>query len=66
MPDDEDRPVVLIVDDEPEIVDLYNRRLKGTYAVRTAYGGTEALEEADESVDIVLLDRRMPDLSGDD
>jgi DNA-binding response OmpR family regulator len=31
-----------------------------------AYGGNEALEELDDSVAVVLLDRRMPDLSGDE
>ena len=34
--------------------------------VRTAYGGEEALEKADEDVDLVFLDRQMPDMSGDD
>jgi DNA-binding response OmpR family regulator len=57
---------VLIVDDEPSITDLYALRLEGEYEVRTAYGGEEALEKVDEDVDVVLLDRRMPDLSGDE
>ncbi|WP_458211073.1 response regulator transcription factor [Haladaptatus sp. NG-SE-30] len=57
---------VLIVDDEHAITDLHARWLEDSYDVRTAYSGTEALEEVDGSVDIVLLDRRMPDLSGRD
>ena len=59
-----EQPTVLIVDDEHAITDLHTRWLEDSYDVRTAYSGTEALEEVDESVDIVLLDRRMPDLSG--
>ncbi len=61
-----DNATVLIVDDEPSITDLYALRLKGEYDVRTAYGGEEALEKVDGDVDVVLLDRRMPDLSGDE
>jgi DNA-binding response OmpR family regulator len=61
-----DRPTILIVDDEPSITDLYALRLEDEYEVRTAYSGEEALEKIDDAVDIVLLDRRMPDLSGDD
>jgi DNA-binding response OmpR family regulator len=62
----EDRPTVLVVEDEPELADLYVEWLKGDYDIRTAYGGEKALEVIDEDVDIVLLDRRMPTLSGDE
>lgn len=57
---------VLIVDDEADIVDLYAAFLSPYYEVRTASGGKEALEEVDEDVDVVLLDRRMPTMSGDE
>lgn len=57
---------VLVVDDETGIADLYSDWLAQNYRVRTAYSGKEALEKVDETVDVVLLDRRMPDLSGDD
>ncbi|WP_089826412.1 response regulator [Halogranum amylolyticum] len=55
---------VLVVDDEREVADAYALRLRGRYDVQTAYGGEEALEVVDDSVDVVLLDRRMP-FSGD-
>ncbi|WP_302081780.1 response regulator transcription factor [Salinibaculum rarum] len=58
--------VVLVVDDEEAIADTYTLHLESHYEVRTAYGGTEALEKLDEDVDAVVLDRRMPDLHGDD
>jgi DNA-binding response OmpR family regulator len=61
-----DPPLVLIVEDEPDLADLYATWLKEEYRVRVAYGGREALDELDDEVDVVLLDRRMPDLSGDE
>jgi len=60
-----DETTVLIVDDEREVADIYALRLDSEYETRTAYGGQEALEEMNGSVDVVLLDRRMPDRSGD-
>jgi len=57
---------VLIVDDEPGVVDAYALQLREEYDVRRAYGGEEALDEIDEDVDAVLLDRRMPDIHGDE
>nr|WP_245547740.1 response regulator [Halovivax ruber] len=62
----ESQPTILVVDDERELTDLYATWVDGEYAVRTAYNGTQALEQADEAVDIVLLDRQMPDFSGDE
>ena len=57
---------VLVVDDERELADLYTEWLSDAHSVRTAYSGSEALELVDATVDVVLLDRRMPDLSGDE
>ncbi|MFC7324374.1 HalX domain-containing protein [Halorubrum rutilum] len=65
----EQPPLVLVVEDEPDLADLYAAWLGDEYRVRTAYGGQEALEqldEADDDVDAILLDRRMPGLSGDE
>ena len=58
-------PTVLVVEDEQALVELYVRWLDD-YEVRTAGGGEEALEEFDENVDVVLLDRLMPGMSGDE
>jgi len=59
-------PIVLVVDDESDVADAYAAQLEGQYTVLTAYSGQEALETLDETVDVVLLDRRMPGISGDD
>ena len=57
---------VIVADDNEKVTDLYAGYLDPQYEVRRAYGGEETLERADGGVDVVLLDRRMPDLSGDD
>lgn len=62
----EDTARILIVDDDPQVLDLYSKYLADSYSVVTAADGEEALEEVDEDIDIVLLDRRMPGLSGDE
>jgi len=58
------QPTVLAVDDEPDLAELYRVYLADEYDVRIATGGEEAIEMTDDTVDVVLLDRRMPDLSG--
>lgn len=59
-------PTVLIVEDEQSLADLYAIWLQETYSVRTAYTGEQALDELDSDVDVALLDRRMPHVSGDE
>ncbi|MCG1002980.1 MULTISPECIES: response regulator [Halobacterium] len=63
--DQESSPVVLVVDDEKDLADLFTAWLSDEYTVRTVYSGQAALDSLDDSIDVVLLDRRMPDLSGD-
>mgnify|MGYP000669332564 FL=1 len=63
---DPDAPVVLIVEDEPDVAETYNLWLQDGYEVRVAQNGDEALDMLDEDVDVVLLDRMMPGLSGDE
>ena len=58
---------VLVADDRPELADGYAAQLEARYRVHTAYGGREALDAAAEhDPDVVVLDRRMPDLDGDE
>ncbi|MFB6198617.1 MAG: response regulator transcription factor, partial [Halobacteriaceae archaeon] len=57
---------VLVVEDERNLADLFGTWLEGEYDVRVSYTGEDALEEFDDGVDVVLLDRRMPDISGDE
>jgi DNA-binding response OmpR family regulator len=60
-----DAAVVLVVDDEEEVAEVFSLWLQDVYETRVATGGEAALEAID-GVDLVLLDRRMPDLSGDE
>ena len=57
---------VLIVDDDVDVADTYASQLSGQYEVRTAYSGQAAMEALSPSVDVVLLDRQLPKLSGSD
>ncbi len=61
-----DPATVLVVDDEPDVADAYAAQLEEDYIVSTAYSGQEALDQLDDAIDIVLLDRRMPGVSGDE
>ena len=68
------RPVreILIVDDDPQLVELISRMLHSTgrdYHPIEAYSGTQALERlregnGDSRVDLVLLDLVMPEMDG--
>jgi len=55
---------VLIVEDERGLADSYAEILGREYTVETVYDGETALSVVDETVDAILLDRRMPGLSG--
>ncbi|HMB49717.1 MAG TPA: HalX domain-containing protein [Natronoarchaeum rubrum] len=63
---DEQRGIVLVVDDDPRVARVYAEQLRQHHTVRVAYSGEEALESLDDDVEVVLLDRRMPDLTGDE
>ena len=61
-----DDPTVLAVDDDEAHLELFAIWLEEAYDVRTAADGAAALERFDRTVDVVLLDRNMPGLSGDE
>jgi DNA-binding response OmpR family regulator len=61
-----DPPTVLVVEDEAPLIEIYARWLGDRFEVRTAQNGESALAQLDEDVDVVLLDRLMPGMSGDD
>lgn len=57
---------VLIVEDERDLAALYVEWLSEYYDVLSEHDGEAALSRLDESVDVVLLDRQMPGISGDE
>lgn len=62
----DERPTVLVVEDEADTAGLYAEVLGDDYEVLVATDGEEALELVSSAVDVVLLDRRMPRMSGDE
>lgn len=60
------KPVILVVDDEPQILRVMRATLPARgYEVRTAPGGAEALDELQKEIpDLVILDLVMPNVSG--
>ncbi len=61
-----EQPHVLVVEDEPSLAELYETWLSDDYDVTKAIGGAAALATVSFDVDVVLLDRRMPAMSGDE
>ncbi|MFO7942311.1 MAG: response regulator [Bacillota bacterium] len=59
-------PLILVIDDEVNIRKTLLRSLKGSgYEVETAVNGEEGLEKMEQRApDVVLLDMKMPGLSG--
>jgi len=64
--DDDEERVVLIADDDTRVRAMHEAWLADGYTVRTARDGKETLSQLDASVDVVVLDRRMPGLTGDE
>jgi DNA-binding response OmpR family regulator len=56
---------VLVVDDEPSVADAFAAYLEPSYSVEAVYSGPDAVASLDAEPDVVLLDRRMPDMHGD-
>ena len=56
--------VVLIADDHKRVSTMHTTWLSDEYTVRTASDGEETLRQLDTDVGVVVLDRRMPGLSG--
>jgi signal transduction histidine kinase len=61
-----DKPVILVVDDQPQNIELLDAHLVPQgYAVVKAASGEEALEQlSNNQIDLVLLDVMMPKMSG--
>ena len=61
-----DKPVILVVDDEPQNIELLEAHLVPQgYEIVKAANGEEALGKlSDTQIDLILLDVKMPDMDG--
>lgn len=66
VPRDVDAPLILVVDDVPENIEVLRGILRGSYRVKAALDGERALEIAarEPQPDIILLDVMMPGMDG--
>jgi serine phosphatase RsbU (regulator of sigma subunit) len=66
MPNQDDKKVVLVVDDAPANIRVVNEILHNSYKVKIATNGAKALELAAETPgpDLILLDVVMPEMDG--
>ena len=63
----DEKPVILVVDDQTTVVRVLGRMLSEDYIVHVATNGARALEIAQEKIpDLILLDMVMPQMSGID
>lgn len=61
----EDRPTILMVEDNPDMLNFVSKQFMHDYAVLTATNGIEALQVLDEHyVNIVITDVVMPQMDG--
>jgi signal transduction histidine kinase len=65
MPDSRTRHSILVVDDEPDVVQSVHDLLRRDYRVLGATRAREGISIlAQEEVDVVMSDQRMPDMTG--
>ena len=61
----ESRHTLLLVDDEPDVIDLLVRMFQKRYHVLSAHSGPEALGLLRQHrVDVLITDQRMPEMTG--
>ncbi|MCZ6659175.1 MAG: response regulator [Gammaproteobacteria bacterium] len=60
----ENRPMLLFVDDEKRVLTSMRALFRREYQVLVANSGAEALKVLDASVDVVISDQRMPEMTG--
>jgi signal transduction histidine kinase/response regulator RpfG family c-di-GMP phosphodiesterase len=67
MAENESKPTVLVVDDEPRILDSIRALLEEDFEVESETDGARALGVLDDGpVAVILADQRMPGLPGDE
>ena len=63
--DESERPILLIVEDSPDLVEYLTAILENEYHLEVASNGREGLQKAMEYIpDIILSDVMMPEMDG--
>jgi two-component system, OmpR family, alkaline phosphatase synthesis response regulator PhoP len=61
----EGRRKILVIDDEPDLVEMIRMALERMFVVSTAYNGKEGVAKAkEERPDVIVLDVMMPEKDG--
>ncbi|MFH0900084.1 MAG: response regulator [Pseudomonadota bacterium] len=59
------KPKLLVVDDEPDMLDFFERALRADFKVTRALSGEEALQRiAEGDYEVLITDHKMPRMSG--
>lgn len=63
---DAGKKIILIVEDEPDIIQFYSTVLSDCFEIMNASSGESALEQVQraEDIDLVILDYKLSDMSG--
>ena len=66
MQQPQEKPVILVVDDTPSVLELLVGLLHDEYALKLAHGGLQALKYLEQynKLDLILLDVMMPEIDG--
>lgn len=59
-----DPPTVLLVDDDERLIEMHENWLEDGYRVETETDGEEARERLGSEFDLLVVDQRIPELSG--
>lgn len=65
----DDKPLIMLIDDEVENINVLGRLLDGKYNIITCLGGYEALDHINtmaepEKIQLIISDQRMPRMTG--
>jgi DNA-binding response OmpR family regulator len=55
---------ILIIEDERDTANLYRNYLEDDYCTTLATSGEQAINELDQSIDLILLDLNLPRMNG--
>lgn len=61
---EDSRKTILVVDDAPENIGVVKGLLSKEYKIKAALQGEKAIQIAEQGVDLILLDIRMPGMDG--